>query len=296
MRLLILYFSGTGNTHYVAGYLARKLARLRVDVVVRSIEEVPAAAPQEFDFLALGFPIYAMDSPSFVRDYLRHLPNGAGRGAFVFSTKGALAGGANRRNLQRLASQGYTALGEASVGMPGSDGLAFVPKGSLMARMAQHKNFDHLKSVDKLVLRMQQVIKGVGLGQPVDGYQIRLPRTAAPSPGDRLWQAAYERFTAPFKGRFAADAGCNQCLRCVHMCPAGSIRLGDGQILFGESCFMCMRCIHQCPQEAIQIGPGTVGKLRWRGPRGDFSPLRLYGVRDGVERRAPFPSLPNPGG
>jgi hypothetical protein len=36
-----------------------------------------------------------------------------------------------------------------------------------------------------------------------------------------------------------------------------------------------MRCIHACPQEAIQIGKVTVDKFRWRGPNGDFKPLRL---------------------
>lgn len=282
MRLLILFFSGTGNTHYVSGYLARKLEHLPIEIVVRSIEQVPAEAVPEFDLIAVGFPIYAADSPPFFQDYLRHLPPGENRGAFVFSTKGAFAGGANRRNLQRLALQGYVPLGDVSVGMPGNDGLAFVSKNSWMARRAENKDFEHLKSADRLARRMEEILRGMLVGQSARDYRARMPRNsggAGPSLTNRLWQAAYERFTEPFKQRLYADDRCNRCLLCVQICPAHNIRFEDGQIRFADRCYLCMRCIHQCPQEAVQIGRGTVGKFRWRGPGGDFKPLRLYGLQ-----------------
>jgi hypothetical protein len=38
---------------------------------------------------------------------------------------------------------------------------------------------------------------------------------------------------------------------------------------------LCLRCLHACPQEAIQIGKLTVDKFRWKGPKGDFKPLRM---------------------
>ncbi len=65
MRLLILFFSGTGNTHYMAGYLAHKLEHLPIEVTVCSIEQTPAEAVPEFDLLTVGFPVYAADSPPF---------------------------------------------------------------------------------------------------------------------------------------------------------------------------------------------------------------------------------------
>lgn len=283
MRLLILYFSGTGNTHYVAWYLARKLEQLPIEITVRSIEQVPDGAVPEFDLLAAGFPVYAADSPPFFQDYLRRLPPGEGKGAFVFSTKGAFDGGAGRRNLQRLASQGYVPLGNVSVGMPGNDGLAFVSKNSWMARMAKNKDFEHLKSADGLARRMAEVVRGMLAGQSARDHQVRISRStgsAGPSLSTRLWRAAYEHFTTPFKRRFYTDERCNRCLLCVQICPAHNVRLEGGQIRFADRCYLCMRCIHQCPQEAIQIGRGTVGKFRWRGPGGDFNPLQLYGRSD----------------
>ncbi len=44
MKLLILYFSGTGNTHYVAQYLARKLEHLPIELCLQSVEQpLPSA-------------------------------------------------------------------------------------------------------------------------------------------------------------------------------------------------------------------------------------------------------------
>jgi ferredoxin len=291
MQLLILYFSGTGNTHYVANYLAHRLEHLPIEIMVRSIEQMPAEAVPEFDLLAVGFPVYAADAPPFFQDYLEHLPPGVGRGAFVFCTKGAWAGDACRHNLQRLAIRGYVPLGGASVTMPGSDGLAFIPKHSWLARLAQGKDFDHLKSADSLAYRMGEVLQEILAGQPAGDYQARIPRSTGPSPADRLWGMAYELFTGPFKQRFYADERCNHCLLCVQICPSRNIRLEDGHIHFADRCYLCMRCIHQCPQEAIQIGRGTVGKFRWRGPRGGFNPLQLYDL----PRSPPSPSQLAPG-
>jgi len=91
---------------------------------------------------------------------------------------------------------------------------------------------------------------------------------------DWLWREAYELFTEPLKRRFYADDRCTRCRLCVRICPAHNIRLDGDRIQFADRCYLCMRCIHQCPQEAIQIGRATVGKFRWRGPKGRFNPLR----------------------
>lgn len=284
MQLLILYFSGTGNTHYVAGYLARQLEHLPLEIRLQSIEQSPAEAVTGFDVLALGFPVYECDAPPFFREYLRHLPPGEGRGAFVFCTKGAFAGNACRRNLQRLASRGYVPLGAASVGMPGTDGLAFIPKNSWPARMAQRKDYDHLKSADRLARRMEDVLRRMLAGESARDCEAPLPLSIGGLLTDWLWRKAYELFTDSLKRRFYADERCTRCQLCVQICPARNIWLYDSRIQFADRCYLCMRCIHQCPQEAVQIGRATLGKFRWRGPKGSFKPLGLYGRRQAVHQ------------
>ena len=78
-----MYFSGTGNTEYVARYLSSRLSRSHVEADVRSIEQQPPADVGSFDLLVVGFPVYLLDSPGLVQEYLSGLPQGEGRGVFA---------------------------------------------------------------------------------------------------------------------------------------------------------------------------------------------------------------------
>jgi ferredoxin len=275
LKLTILYFSGTGNTDYVAHYLARRLAGLPVEIELRPMERQPAAALDGFDLLVAGFPVYACDAPGFFQAYLETLAPGEGRGAFAFCTKGVMAGNAVRRSLQRLADRGYVPLGGGSVAMPGSDGLAFIGKNSRMARSALQKDYDHLKAADQLADRMAEVLRGLAAGQPVERFENPLPLTTTGAILDPAWAYVYHRFGDYMRARFHADERCTSCGLCEQICSSGNISLHDGQPRFADRCVLCMRCIHTCPAEAIQIGRFTMDRFRWHGPKGDFDPLKL---------------------
>lgn len=280
MKLILLYFSGTGNTDYVAHYLARRLDHLPIEIELRSVERQPAETLTDFDVLAVGFPVYECESPRFFRVYLERLAPGEGRGAFVFCTKGALAGNAVRHNLRRLAERGYVPLGGGSVGMPGSDGLAFTSKDSWIARMALQKDYDHLKAVDRLAGQMTEVLSGLVEGEPVETFCRPLPISINGILFDWLWAFLYKVFGNYLRTRFWADERCKSCGLCIQLCPVDNVELWEGHPRFADRCVLCMRCIHACPQEAIQIGKATVEKFRWHGPKGDFKPLHLRPKRE----------------
>jgi len=276
MRLLFLYFSGTGNTDYVAHYLAQRLlAKALVEVELRSIEWQPAKEVTHFDLLAFGFPVYAGDSPRFVQDYLEQLPPGAGRGAFVFCTKGAYAASAVRLNLQRLAARGYTPLYGGDVIMPGTDGLSMISKNSWMARKALQKDYKQLKDANRLANRVGSLLAELADGRPLETLRMRLPAELKLAASDRLWAFLYRSTENWARARLRADEQCEGCGLCARICPVDNVAVCDGHAQFDDHCVLCLRCLHACPQEAIQIGKLTAGKFRWRGPDGSFKPLRL---------------------
>ncbi len=275
MRLLFLYFSGTGNTDYVAHYLAQRLAKAPVEMELRSIERKPAHEVTHFDLLAFGFPVYAGDSPEFVRGYLEQLPPGAGRGAFVFCTKGAYAASAVKLNLQRLAALGYTPLCGGDVTMPGTDGLSMISKNSWLARKALEKDYSQLKDADRLADRMGDLLRELADGRPVETLRMPLPGQLKLAASDRLWAFLYKASEDWARARLDADEQCEGCGLCARICPVDNVSVCDGHAQFDDRCVLCLRCLHACPQEAIQIGKLTAGKFRWRGPDGRFQPLRL---------------------
>ena len=282
VKLLILFFSGTGNTAFVVRSVARQVAEalsdLRVEIELRSIEWQAAENVGDFDVLALGFPVYACDAPGLVRGYVDRLPPGDGRAAFVFCTKGLVAGGTVERNLARLAARGYEPLGGGSVLMPGTDGLAMAGKGSAMARRAVEKDYDRLPDVDRLAAALSLAVRKQVRGMPGEAGGS----TQAPSPkvarADRVWSWLYRVTERYALSRLHADEECVECGLCARLCPVQVIELRDGRPRFGKGCALCLRCLHACPQEAIQIGRLTQGRFRWKGPEAGFRPL---GMRPG---------------
>lgn len=275
MNLLILYFSGTGNTDYTAHYLAGGLAEQPVQIRLQAIERQPASTMDDFDLLMTGFPVYACDAPRFYHTYLDNLSPGRGRGAFVFCTKGAYAGSAVRRSLQRLASQGYVPLGGGSVLMPGTDGLSVISEDSWLARKAFEKDYDHLEDADRLIDRFAGILADLSRGRRPEDLRLPLPTRSRRGLTDRVWAWLYELTEGYARARLHADSRCQGCGLCARTCPVGAIQMEDNRPVFGDSCALCIRCLHNCPQRAIQIGRLTVGKVRWHGPKGDFKPPRL---------------------
>ena len=275
MRLTVLYFSGTGNTEYVARYLSSGLSRARVKADVHSIEQQAPGEVDNFDLLVVGFPVYVLDSPGFVQEYLSRLPQGEARGAFVFCTKGFTAGNAVNWNLRRLAGLGYTPLGGASVSMPGTDGLAFLPKRSHAVRALQRKDYGTLPAADRLVERIARTVSESRHVVVSAARRGRVGPLVLGPPLSRVTAWVYHLACATGTRLLHADGRCTSCGLCAQACPTGNITLVDGHPQFGSACALCMRCLHTCPAEAIQIGRGTVGKFRWHGPMGDFDPLRM---------------------
>ena len=77
--------------------------------------------------------------------------------------------------------------------------------------------------------------------------------------------ALYYKFFIKSKAFYATDK-CISCGKCVSLCPYGNISLKDKKPVWGSQCTHCMACISMCPTEAIEYGKMTIGKTRYHGP------------------------------
>lgn len=67
---------------------------------------------------------------------------------------------------------------------------------------------------------------------------------------------------------FANREACVSCGICAKSCPVGNIRLDDeGSPRWHHHCEMCLACIHACPHRAIQRGKATESKGRYQLPK-----------------------------
>ena len=81
MKTAILYFTGTGNTEFVAWELQAALGADNPTELF-SIETLGEPRGHEqlasFDLLLFGTPVYAYNAPRFFVNFLRRLPEGQG--------------------------------------------------------------------------------------------------------------------------------------------------------------------------------------------------------------------------
>ncbi|XOQ43303.1 MAG: hypothetical protein ACFWTN_02425 [Clostridium sp.] len=272
MKILVAYFSGTGNTAYCAKYIKNHLQQDGIQVRTASIERLLNDDIAQYDTVIFGFPVYACDVPDIMKHYLRQIPPDSMSTAYLFCTAGAYSGNALHRAAGLLKAVGCRVAGWADVTMPGSDALAFLQKDSPAAKKLCSRDFSRIEPLDRLVEKIRSDIAD-GEKHAREIRNARIPVKLIGTLANGVVHLCYAPLRRRIMDKFYADGNCIRCGYCEKICPADNIKVTTEGVRFGDTCFLCMRCVHQCPKEAIQIGRKTIGKLRWKGPDGRFRPL-----------------------
>ena len=279
VKILILYFSGTGNTafigRYIESHLISQLGHLEAEISKSSMETTPVEQLQEYDLIIFGFPVFELSAPQIVHEYLDQLPQVESKGVLLFCTMGLAAGNAIRKVFAYFKAKGFNFLGSAKMKMPGTDGLAMLNEDSSYVKKALQRNYEEIQSADALIHQIVSVVKDLEKGGDLGQYHESPPINFLDSVFGWILHLLYVVMVKYMKKRYWVDDSCNQCNLCVKVCPVGNISMESSGIQFHDQCVVCLRCVHQCPQRAIQIGNFTKDKFRWHGPQGDYHPPLL---------------------
>ncbi len=232
----LAYFSGTGNTRYLARLLAEKFSERKVPVRLTRIEDAPAdLIPPAGGLLGLAYPIHALNAPSPVFDFIAALPPGKGRRAFI--VKGPadpfFDGGSSHLVIRALKERGWEVFHESMVVMPSNVFVRYPD--SFIRRL--------LRAAES---RTETVAAEIAAG---------VNRREKPGPVVRFLTRHLSRLETRGGKYFGRDLkvspACDLCVLCARSCPVGNIREQAGRIVFGDRCIICMRCIYLCPRGAI---------------------------------------------
>ena len=256
----ILYYSGAGNTEYLA-HIFRDVFLKRLDCEVVFFERIKRnidiPSLEEFDILGIGFPIYFRRTPSIVFDVIDQI-EGKGKKIFTFCTKGMYSGNVSREVLLRCAASRLSPAGHFEAFMPGTDALLlFARKGSISEKIIRKMRSRHLTW--KVSRFAQTVLQTQGIPIPRPKWYT-LFDTKVIKPLERLITRDYQALRGGYR---ILEDRCTACMICVNDCPEGNIEFRDGVVVFDNRCDLCLRCIHHCPTEAIQIGTKTLKTVRY---------------------------------
>ena len=231
---MIFYFSGTGNSRWVAAQIASLTGDKAQDIADRALD---CAGERQIGFV---FPVYAWGVPEPVRAFVKTLGSTK---AFTFAicTCGSEAGHALKK-LGLALDSGY------SLAMPNN----YIIGADVDDEATIRRKLDAAREA------LQTIAGEILARKPV----YRVEEGALAGLKSSVVHEGFERFACSTKP-FYAEESCNGCGLCARDCPAGTITLKNGKPVWGKACYQCLRCINACPQRAIQYGKSTKNRGRY---------------------------------
>lgn len=234
---MIYYFSGTGNSQWVA----ERMAHLTGDQALSMVDLEQVSYGQR---LGIVFPIHAWGTPRLVEQFMKRLRIPEGLFVYVIATCGENVGhglDAIDRLIQVDSLYSVTMPNNYLIG-------ASVDDDEVVRKKV-------LEASEQLELISLEVLAAKPVKRITRGRFVRLV--------DRPIHRLYKKHGRNTKYFYAEDS-CTACRLCVTLCPVHKIEMeGDKPRWKPGNCEMCLSCLHHCPVAAIQYTRNTRGKERY---------------------------------
>ena len=261
----IYWFSGTGNTLY----LAREFAKFFPDAQLCSIASLNRA-----DDVLLGaemtgifFPAYCMGIPHIMEQFLeRIVPCQDSSSSYLYAvcTSGGYPGGALPMIEDTLAEKGINLNASFHIRMPSN----YIPLSGPPSEKQQTQLFakaDRALRVAAIAVKKRRKTRPLRVF-PIDTFMKFVSKRAV---------ATLENSDQAF---WCGDS-CTGCGICSRICPASNISLDEKERpVWHHHCEQCMACIQWCPKSAIQYKQITLKRQRYHHPL--VSASELFRVPD----------------
>ncbi|MDP2426193.1 MAG: EFR1 family ferrodoxin [bacterium] len=247
---MIYYFSGTGNSKYVAKKIASALNLDCQDIpTLKDCNDVVVQAnPQKR--IGFVFPIHAWAPPKFVLDFISQLDFSQviDHEFFYISTCGAEEGNTYGVMKKALQKKGIKLQNGYCVVMPNNYNIGYEldsPEEVLaIYEAAEHQIRNIIVAISMRSTKHDVVFAG------------KHPRLKSGFINTMFRRFAFN--TSPF---YATDA-CIQCGLCAKVCPVHTITCNPTPV-WSKECTQCLACINSCPVQAIEYGNKTQGRRRY---------------------------------
>ncbi len=247
---MILYFTGTGNS----AYIAKRMSEITGESLISMNERIKANDVSEINGagrLIFVMPTYAWRIPRIVEEWIYKTRfKGDGNAYFVMNCGGSI-GNAKKYIKQLCKRKGFQYMGVASIVMPENYIAMYdAPEESVSRQIIENAN----PVINKIAGMIQE-----GKVFPNEHSGIV----------DCLNSSVINTVFYPFfvkSDKFTAHDKCIGCGICVKECPLNNIHLKENKPLWGKECTHCMACICKCPKGAIEYGKNSVGRIRYRCP------------------------------
>lgn len=239
-KIILYYFSGTGNTLLVARKIQETFQSQAYEVelrkIIKVIQEREVDLPDDCH-IGIVVPVALQSTFPIVWDFVEKLPSGKNRKIFLADTMEAYSGGIVGPMKKILQKKGYQCIGACEFKMASS-----MQKSSQKIENDKKKNKEALPQAEAYVYAL--------ISEKTKWKRIPILSDAmrSISKGKLIWIKNSE-------GIHTEDDLCIQCKLCEKNCPMQAIHFENNHMIINHKiCISCMRCANYCPKHAIMLG------------------------------------------
>lgn len=213
MKINILYFSGTGNTKYVADYLGEKLKNENHIVKVDSIDENPIL-DKDVDLLIIGGPNYASNVPEKLLKWVNKNVPKNNSNAIVYCTSAGKVNAYGAESLaKKLTQKGYNIIGKDAYVMP---------RNFYFGKYSQNTNDEISQMLNETNEKLDMLINRIKHNE----YKFENIENNNVFKID-VFAKLFNLIAKTIGKSFSVDDTCIKCGKCINNCPKNSINYNN---------------------------------------------------------------------
>lgn len=255
-KLIIYYFSGTGNARNVSYWIDKVAKNHNIESEVIDISKLKSRKKIKIDNRALiGFccPTHGFNFPPIMFHFILRFPRAKNNSAFIINTRAGmkagcfflpgLSGMAQYFSALILRIKGYRIAAMYPVDLP-SNWISFHP--GIKPKVVESIYDKRKRETERFALNLiNNKTKYKGLKTLVIDLLI--------TPIAFLYYIIGRFILAKL---FYASKQCTQCNLCIKKCPVEAIKIVNKRPFWTHKCESCMQCMNICPERAIETSHG----------------------------------------
>lgn len=259
---MIFYFSGTGNSLYIAEKVQEKIGGELISIRDAYKNNKFEYYIHDGEKVGIVYPVYYYTSAKIIRDFLSKLKLNSADSVFLITNCGGSTGKANEILESILNKNNISVNSKFSILMPSNYIL-----------LSDVKSDDEIESILNIAdNEISNIIDKIINNEKGDfnNHKGFLPGISSP-----LASSMYPFFAKTKKFNIKLDE-CIGCSKCKHICPSDAIVMEKCKpVWVKDKCAHCVACINRCPQHCINYGKSTVKRGRYVNPRVKFDDFRM---------------------
>ena len=244
---MVLYFSGTGNSKYIAKRIAEAIQENAVDLNMK-IKENDTSPLQTGRDVIIVTPTYAWRIPKIVSEWIDKTEFIGGKRIWFVMNCGSEIGNAAKYNQELSEQKKLQYMGTSQILMPEN----------YIAMFSAPQADEACKIVAKAEPSIERAIAAIQSNQPFAPTRNNLYDRFMSGPVNPVFYKCFVKADA-----FTVSDACIGCGQCAKRCPMNNVAIKNGTPVWGKNCTHCMACICYCPTSAIEYGKKSIGQPRY---------------------------------